>query len=82
MDLFSLIIVLIFIVVVLAYSASEFERIANMKGHKGYFWWCFLLGAVGWAMVIALPDRGASLSCDPWSAGQLAQKSDDDLPEL
>lgn len=29
------------------------------KGHSNrkYFWWCFWLGFVGWAMVIALPDR-------------------------
>lgn len=40
-----------------AVTASKFEAIANMKGHYGYFWWCFLLGAIGWAMVIALPDR-------------------------
>lgn len=40
-----------------AVTASKFETIANMKGHYGYFWWCFLLGAIGWAMVIALPDR-------------------------
>ena len=41
-------------------AAFEFSRIAKMKGHneKRYFWWCFLLGFVGWPMVIALPDRG------------------------
>ncbi len=37
--------------------ARKFASIAEMKGHQGYFWWCLLLGAVGWAMVIALPDR-------------------------
>lgn len=37
--------------------ARKFASIAEMKGHQGYFWWCLLLGVVGWAMVIALPDR-------------------------
>ena len=69
-------------VILFALIALEFEKIANLKGYKGYFWWCFLLGAAGWAMVIALPDRGASLSRDSLSAEQSAQKSDDDLPEL
>ena len=27
--------------------AGKFEKIARMKGHKGYFWWCFFLGAIG-----------------------------------
>lgn len=42
--------------VISAIAAAKFESIANMKGHFGYFWWCFWLGAIGWAMVIALPD--------------------------
>ncbi len=37
--------------------ALKFDRIAGMKGHTGYFLWCFLFGPAGWAMVIALPDR-------------------------
>lgn len=37
--------------------ASKFETIARMKGHSGYFGWCVWLGLIGWAMVIALPDR-------------------------
>lgn len=39
--------------------ADEFDKIVIMKGYpKGkYFWWCFLLGIIGWLMVIALPDR-------------------------
>ena len=39
--------------------AKAFEFIAEEKGYYGgsYFWWCFLLGFVGWAMVIALPYK-------------------------
>lgn len=40
-----------------AVISYKFEEIAEMKGHSGYLWWCFLLGIAGWAMVIALPDR-------------------------
>ncbi len=54
-----------------AVAAAQFNKIAEMKGHSGYFWWCFWLGAAGWAMVIALPDRG---SIQPAAV--------DDLPEL
>ncbi len=54
-----------------ALASSQFNKIAEMKGHSGYFWWCFWLGAAGWAMVIALPDRS---SVQPSPA--------DDLPEL
>lgn len=40
------------------FAAKEFEQIAAQKGHteKKYFWWCFLLLAIGALMVIALPD--------------------------
>lgn len=39
--------------------AKTFEFIAEEKGYYGgsYFWWCFFLGFVGWAMVIALPYK-------------------------
>lgn len=39
--------------------ASKFEYIANEKGYSGYFWWVLLLGIIGIAMVVALPDRYA-----------------------
>ena len=44
------------------YIATEFQNIAMMKGHnsKKYFWIPFLLGVVGYLMVIALPDRYAT----------------------
>lgn len=37
--------------------ARKFADIAEMKGHEGdaYFWFTFLLGAVGMLMVVALP---------------------------
>ena len=46
---------------------------AQKKGHiqKKYFWLCFLLGAVGYLLVVALPDRG--------NAQQIAS---DELPDL
>ena len=41
------------------FIAKEFYAIAVEKGHwnRKYVWGCFWLGFVGWAMVIALPDR-------------------------
>ena len=55
--------------------AKEFARIAAMKGHTEarYFWWTFLLSAVGMLMVVALPDH---------SAGKSAPAANDDLPEI
>ncbi len=54
------------------YIAKEFHNIASKKGHaeKKYFWWCFWLGAVGWFMVVALPDRRST------------ETVADDIPEL
>lgn len=39
------------------FIGKEFANIAAMKGHTEakYFWWSFLMGPVGYAMVIALP---------------------------
>lgn len=69
----------LFLAVILAvnwFTAREFYKIAVMKGHpqKKYFWWCFLVGFVGWPMIIALPDRG--------TAQQKAVIDTDELPEL
>ena len=38
--------------------AREFYRAAEAKGYAEtkYLWLCFLLGAVGYMLVIALPD--------------------------
>ena len=40
--------------------AKEFYLAAQAKGYseKKYLWLCFLLGVVGYLLVIALPDRG------------------------
>lgn len=53
--------------------AKEFYKIAEMKGHfqKKYLWISFLLGPIGWLLVIALPDRGDAIP-----------EIHDDLPEL
>ena len=67
------ILMIILMIVVHALAASKFEKIANMKGHQGYFWWCFCLGMVGWAMIIALPDR---------KTAQGTPITDDALPDL
>ena len=57
------------------FVAKRFDEIAQMKGQppEAYFWWCFWLGVIGWAMVIALPDRAGT---SPKSAD-----SSDELPE-
>lgn len=56
---FFIFVVIVVIFVINCFAAEQFSEIASMKGHlnKKYFWWCFWLGIVGWAMVIALPDR-------------------------
>lgn len=55
------------------YLAGQFYDVAKMKGHRErkYFWLSFLLGMVGWLLVIALPD---------W--GHTASAAADELPEL
>lgn len=76
-----IIIVCIVILVISGIAALKFESIANMKGHSGYFWWCFLLGAIGWAMVIALPDRKEEYVLGK-SGKSIAPEMDDALPDL
>ena len=45
------------VIALACFIGRESEKIAKMKGHEGrrYFWWSFLPGGIGWAMVIALP---------------------------
>ncbi len=40
--------------------AQEFYAAAKAKGYseKKYLWICFLLGVIGYLLVVALPDRG------------------------
>ncbi len=55
-------VVVIALVLVIDYLiARAFQDIAIMKGHNDgkYFWISFLLGFVGYLMVIALPDLKA-----------------------
>lgn len=44
------------------FIAKQFEAAANAKGHWGsrFFHLCFWCGAIGYLLVIALPDRGKS----------------------
>ena len=53
--------------------AKEFYFAAQAKGYyeKKYLWICFLLGAVGYLLVIALPNRAS-----------VRKEAYDDLPEL
>ena len=51
------------VIVIKAYIAGCFADIASEKGFDEgkYFWIPFLLGIVGYLMVIALPDRGITI---------------------
>ena len=42
------------------YLAGQFYAAVVAKGYedKKYFWLCFLLGAIGYLLVVAMPDRG------------------------
>lgn len=70
--------------------AKEFYKIAEMKGHaeSKYLWISFLLGVVGWMLVIALPDdRKQKVQVvqqpQPVSGSQSRPaRTDDDLPNL
>ena len=52
------------------FAAKEFQNIAIDKGYREdkYFWWSFLFGAAGWAMVIALPNIAGRKTDDPFAA--------------
>ena len=58
------------------FVAQEFYKAALMKGwnSKKYFWLSFLLGPVGYLLVVALPDRG--------EVKHMSVMVSDDLPEL
>lgn len=49
------------------FIAKWFFEAAEEKGYhdKKYFWICFWLGAAGWILVCALPDRGNSSQASP-----------------
>ena len=70
-------------------AAIKMQEIAESKGADyNYFWWCFLVPFVGYAMVIALPDRGGKKTVNSAAgAGSTAGSSEnakhtDHLPEF
>lgn len=72
---FLIILAAVAVIVLSLFIAEEFARIAAMKGYKRdnrYFWWTFLCGIVGMAMVIALPSEGKAAD----------NTGDDELPEI
>lgn len=76
------------VIAIAAFAASEFKRIAEMKGHAGgkYFWWSFLLGPVGMLMVVALPDwKKPSVPVElptEQIPPVMAESQSDELPDL
>lgn len=76
MELFLLVLAAIALITLAVSIANEFQRIAEMKGHRErrWFWWCLLLPPVGIPMVIALPDRGDKEEAAPAPV--------DELPDL
>lgn len=78
MAIFISIVVLIAALGISAAAASKMQHIAEMKGHTERYWaWCFWLAPIGYAMVIALPDRGRNAAAIP-----SAKAEADELPEL
>ena len=80
MDEILIVIIAIVYLIFNAIIAIKFESIAEEKGYSGYFLWCLLFGAAGWAMVIALPNRKMMSQAD--SVTEQPQLYDDKLPEL
>ena len=56
--IFIYIIILAVVLVINHYIANQFYNNAVLKGHneRKYYWICFLLGLVGYLLVISLPD--------------------------
>lgn len=56
---FASILVLIIFIIVQIKISNEFYSIAYEKGYRDrkYFWYCFFLTAVGYLLVIALPNK-------------------------
>lgn len=63
-------------------AALEFNAIANRKGYPGskYGWWCALVPAAGYLMVIALPDLNQQRVVV--EKPRAASEEEDALPEL
>lgn len=71
------------IVLLLHYIATQFYQIACEKGwcERKYYVLSFLLGAVGWLLVIALPDRNVPPVAVAAPAS-IKQVDSDELPSL
>lgn len=95
MDMFMVIVGCFLALLIDWIGACKFRDIAESKGHDGgtYFWWCFCLGVIGWAMVIALPDRKVKAWTPEYKDSTperedvpiyeyKASKNDDELPDL
>ena len=72
---------------VLHYVANQFYRVACEKGwdERKFYWLSFLLGPVGWLLVVALPDRNPPKTVVVAPAAPEASKKDaysDELPPL
>ena len=61
---FLIIVAAVFVLVVDYIISKDFYSVALAKGYgaKKYFWYCFLLGGVGYLLVLALPNRMSSYS--------------------
>lgn len=57
------------LIVVMWFVAKWFAQIAADKGYydRKYFWICFWLGAIGYLLVVAMPDRSLSYTAPPQS---------------
>lgn len=69
--------------------ANQFYEIAEMKGfqERKYFWIAFLLGIVGYLLVIALPDKNQrQIQVTMAAADRLSEQTpefeSDELPDL
>ena len=61
----------------LYWVAKQFQMVAISKGFldEKYFWLAFLVPAVGYALIIALPDRGGNQP-------SIVERMSDELPNL
>lgn len=84
MDIFLLLVVILFLLWLDWYMAQQFYIAACDKGYneRKYFWICFWLVAAGWLLVVALPDKSSHLhNHEPLQTTNLGF-SDNELPDL
>lgn len=87
MAIFISLVSLVVMLLVTHYVANTFYNIACEKGwdERKFYWLSFLLGAVGWLAVAALPDRNPPKTVVVAPAASEASKKDtysDELPPL